>query len=129
MSINETQRKYLRIRLDAIHSQKAKEINDAAVVPSPWTKTSKAEYVQKLLSENGLSLKLGKYGADYITTDLDTQHEAATNAAMTQAKTRRDSLKALYNKVMDDIILGDDADVLRTAIDSLSNFSPTGATN
>ncbi len=123
-TINETQRKYLRQRLESLFEQKARDIKAAEPVEAPWKSTKdKASFVHSEFARVGLDFT-STY-AEYITTPKDVEYQQKLKESGERVAARMLELRNLKNSLMDDIVLGSDAEALRTAIDSLNNFAVT----
>lgn len=124
-TINETQRKYLSKRLESLGASKRNEILKAYTLAPLWRDSNeKADYVNAEFARVGLAMSAGRY-VDYLTTPRDIEYKERLAAVGLLLFARLKELSALQNKIMDDLMLGGDAEILREAIDSLGNFAPT----
>lgn len=116
-SINETQRKYLRKRLEEIKAEKTQEIR-LTVVPPNLDIVDKDKKIEALLAKVGLTTRY----PHYIQLPEEQEYTKQQEDCKAKAQEEIKRLTAVYNSVMDEIIMGSDSEQLKTAVDKLANF-------
>lgn len=135
-TLNETQRKYIRTRLAELLKQKRTEIQGTSTKPfkyyDPYDQTSKAVTAAQQEIED-LNAQFEAAGIDVTIHNSSALMFIETPASKTRRKEVEDKAKAmqdklaelqkLYDSLMDDVMLGNDADSLKSALEKLASFS------
>ena len=118
-NINETQRRYLKQRLQQAYDAKKKEILNKPASPFPGP-SDKLDFIQSELTRVGLDWKVNY--PHYIELPQDRAYQQAVVETGEKYKAKIGELTALYNSLMDKIMLGTDAQELTAALETLTNF-------
>jgi hypothetical protein len=118
-NINETQRKYLRTRLEAAYQRKQKEIRKLPDNPFP-DRESKLKRIQDELRRVGLEWEVTNSYCIHLPEEK--AHELRLKASENAYDAKLKELRALYDSLMDKIMLGTDAQELAVALETLNNF-------
>lgn len=135
-TLNETQRKYVRTRLAELLKQKRAEIQGKSIDKITWYNPYDAAPTEMSAAQQeivDLNAAFKNAGIDVVitttqalmymeTTASKARRKEADDKAATMRK-KMDELQALYDSLMDDIMLGNDADSLKSALDKLASFS------
>lgn len=135
-TLNETQRKYVRTRLAELLKQKRAEIQGKSIDKitwyDPYSSTASQRAAAQLEMED-LNTQFKQAGLDVAITNTQAMMFMETAASKARRKeevdnaervrTKLSELQKLYDSLMDDIMLGNDADALKSALDKLASFS------
>lgn len=135
-TLNETQRKYVRTRLAELLKQKRAEIQGKSIDKITWYNQYDATPAEMSAAQQeivNLNAAFKNAGIDVVITNTQAlmyMETAASKARRKEAdenakniRTKLDELQKLYDSLMDDIMLGNDADSLKSALDKLASFS------
>lgn len=135
-TLNETQRKYVRTRLAELLKQKRAEIQGKSIDKITWYNQYDATPAEMSTAQQeivNLNAAFKNAGIDVVITNTQAllyMETAASKARRKEAdenakniRTKLDELQKLYDSLMDDIMLGNDADALKSALDKLASFS------
>lgn len=135
-TLNETQRKYVRTRLAELLKQKRAEIQGKSTSKIAWYdpySSNAAERADALTEMADLNEQFKNAGLDIVITNTQAMmfmETAASKARRKEAENKAvyvrnklEELQTLYDGLMDDIMLGNDADSLKSALDKLASFS------
>lgn len=133
-TVNETQRKYIRTRLAEMLKQKRTEVSakygNNITFPA-WDEIPNETSQQKEMRE--LNTQFAAAGIDVVIKSTQAMQFLITPGSKQREadrKTKNDlhteklrELQNLYDGLMDDIMLGNDADSLKSALEKLASFS------
>lgn len=123
-TINETQRKYLRKRMDEVAASKRRQIHESFTpLQIEWPGGSKVAYIEAKLLEAGLTWKVDKYTANSVWTDLDEERQASFDELEKAKQAKLREFNDVVNKALDDLILGSDSDEIRLVLQRLIDFN------
>jgi hypothetical protein len=127
-SVNETQRKYIRQRLTELRNQKLGEIK--SMLPNALDRSrgsgARNDYLISELARVGLDWKFSKYGELETPFDVETNKILKERDKLVQNKVAE--LNALFNELMDKVILGEDSAELAAVLAALNDFNTGEAT-
>lgn len=123
--LTEAQRKYIKQRLDGVYQQKRAQLTAATKPQALSTEDVEARRmrIQDELDRVGLDWKVNKYAAGDILLPEDVAAENARKVAEVAVKDKLNQLLALYNELMDEVMLGTDANAITTVLKRLQDFN------
>lgn len=121
--MNNTQRKYLRDRIESTYKNKMLALqNEVKKVPPAYSsEKEKISEVQQLLSGVGIELKSHAI-AYYVTTEKDKAFAERTKTAEERLAVVTKQLKQVKDRTVDAVMLGNDADALLPLLAELEAF-------
>lgn len=123
--MNREQRNYLIKRVESAYMKKRSEL--LKVDDNDYFKThqAKADYLSKLFKKANIGVQLldARWsGLNIIQTDEELAHGKKIAELKTKAEAKVKELSVLKNKVMDEVMLGEDAVALANAIKEIESF-------
>lgn len=122
--INETQRKHLMKRIEAIrvakHSELLSKYGSKVNNEDQYSPEARMAYIKSELERVGLNWYYDKWGK--LVTPLDEERDAKYQAGVKLVAEKKKEFNQQVDRLLDKVILGDDAAELGAALEALVNF-------